>query len=102
MRTPKTDAWGRLKRVLRYVCPPIILPLNLRADSLTVIKWWVDASYTSHTDMRGHMGDNMSFVRGSITGIARKKNINAKISMEAEIIGANNAMPQMIWTRHFI
>ena len=48
------------------------------------------------------MGDTVSFGRGSVTGIEKKQNINAKISTEAELIGADNSMPQMLWTRYLI
>ena len=35
------------------------MPLIIRADSLTIIKWWVDASYDMHPDMRVHMEATM-------------------------------------------
>ena len=99
---PNEDDWGGLKHVLRYVRRTINLPLILRAYSLTVIKWWVDASYLAHPDMRGQAGTTMSLRRGSVIGITKKHRINAKSSTEAELIGADDTIPQMLWTRCFI
>ena len=79
----------------------IELPLILRADVVNVLKWWVDASYAAHDDMRGHTGGTMSMGkdgRGSIISISNKQNLNTKSSTEAELIGADNAIPQMLWT----
>ena len=73
----------KLKRVLRYVQRTINLPLILREDILTVIKWWVDASYASHPDIRGHSGATILLRRGSVTGIAKKHGINVRISTDA-------------------
>ena len=40
--------------------------------------------------------------RGSIISISKKKKINTKSLTEAELIGADNAMPQMLWTRYLL
>jgi hypothetical protein len=37
------DDWGKLRRLIPYIKGTINLPLVLRADSLTVVNWWVDA-----------------------------------------------------------
>ena len=95
---PDKDDWGNLKRILRYVQWEINLTLILRSYSLPVIKWWVDASYMAHPDMRGHTGDTTPLGRFSITGISKKHRINAKISTEAELIRYNKVMPQILWT----
>ena len=39
---------------------------------------------------------------GSIISILKKQNINTKNSTKAELIGAYNAMPQMLWTRYLL
>ena len=67
VRDPYKDNWGKLKRLLQYVRQTINMPLVLRAYSLTIIKWWVYASYSAHPDIRGHMGATMSFGRVYVT-----------------------------------
>ena len=73
--------------------------LILRVDSLTVIKWWVGASYAAHPYMRGNTWAIVSLGISSVTGITKKHINNAKSSTEAELIGAYNAMTRMLWTQ---
>ena len=89
---------GYLKRVIK-------LPLIIQAYRVNVLKWWVDTSYEAHVDMRGHTGGNMSMgkdVRGLIISISKKQKLNTKRLTEAELIGADDAMPHMLWTRYLL
>jgi hypothetical protein len=88
--------------VLRYICCTIHLPLILRADSLTVIKWWVDASFATHGDFRGHKGATMSIGRSPQSNMSKKQKINTRSSTEAELVGADDAIPQIVWMKNFI
>ena len=54
------------------------MTLILRADNLTIIKWWGEVSYATHMDMRGHNGATMYFGIGSVAGIANNHRINGK------------------------
>ena len=70
-----------------------------------MLKWWVDALYAAHDDMWGHTGGTMSMGkdgRGSIISISKKQKLKTKSSTEAELIGEDDAMPQMLWTRYFL
>jgi hypothetical protein len=44
----------------------------------------------------------MSFSKGSITGISKKQKNNTHSSTESELVGVDDAAPQMLWTRYFI
>jgi hypothetical protein len=96
------DHWEKLKRLLKYIHGTIYMPLILRADSLIVIKWWVDASYATHGDCRGHTGATMSLGRVSVIGMSKKQKLNTKSSTECELVGVDDASPQMLWTRYFV
>jgi hypothetical protein len=50
VRSLDEDNWNKLKRVLRYIRCTLHLPLILRAESLTIVKWWVDASFATDGD----------------------------------------------------
>ena len=50
VRSLGMDYWENLVRVLRYIRVTLHLPLILRADNLSVIKWWVDTSFAEHPD----------------------------------------------------
>ena len=96
------DDWKKLRRLLPYVKCTIRMTLILSTYNLNTIKWWVDVSYASHDDMRGHTGAMMSLGFGSVLRISQKKKLNTKRSTEAELIGADDALPQMLWTKYLI
>ena len=50
VRIPYKDEWGKLVRVIRCIIGTLHLPLILRADSPSFIKWWVDASFAAYPD----------------------------------------------------
>jgi hypothetical protein len=102
VKQPDKDDWGKLKRLIKYIHGTVYMPLILKADSLIVIKWWVDASYVTHGDCRGHTGATMSLGRGSIIGMSKKQNLNSKSSTECELVGVDDAPPQMLWTIYFV
>ena len=60
VRKPDEYDWKKLMRLLGYLKRTIKLPPILRADGVNVLKWWVDASYEAHDDIRGHTGESMS------------------------------------------
>jgi hypothetical protein len=78
------------------------MPLILKANSLIVIKWWVDALCATHGDCRGHTRATMSLGRGSVIGMSMKKKLNTKSSTECKMVGVDNASPQMLWTKYFV
>ena len=44
------DDWGKLKRLLKYLKGKRHMKLILSVDSVSIIRWWVDASYNYHDD----------------------------------------------------
>jgi hypothetical protein len=87
---------------VRYLRDSKELYLTLEADDGIDIKWWIDASFAVHPDMKSHTGGTMSLGKGSIYSVSRKQRINTKSSTEAELVGVDDGMPLVIWTRNFI
>jgi hypothetical protein len=102
VKHPDEDDWGELKRLLRYIRGTIYMPLISKVDSLNIIKWWVDASYATHGYCRGHTGATMSLGRGPVIGMSEKQKLNTKSSTECELVGVDDASPQMLWTQYFL
>ena len=96
------DDWKKLKRCLQYLNSTIDLKLTLSADNMTVIKWWVDASYAVHKDMKSHTGAALSLGRGIIYGKSAKQKLNTKSSTEAEVVGVSDISSQIFWTLYFL
>ena len=102
VKGPDEDDWKKLGRVMRYLRKTARLPLTLEAHDLHVLKWSVDASFAVHPDMRSHSGASMTMGKGTINGSSRKQKLNTKSSTEAELVGVDDNMTQIIWTRYFL
>eukprot|EP00980_Cylindrotheca_fusiformis_P025578 scaffold14118_cov91-Cylindrotheca_fusiformis.AAC.1 len=102
VQSPDTDDYKKLGRCLRYVRRTKHYPLTLEADSMNVIQWWVDASYGVHPDLRSHTGATMMMGKGSLYSKSMKQKINTRSSTEAELVGVNDAMSLILWTRNFL
>ena len=61
VKAPDKDDWGKFKRVMKYFKGTKRASIILRADSHSIIKWWLDAVFASHHDCscRGHSGGMM-------------------------------------------
>jgi hypothetical protein len=99
---PDVDDYKKLTRVIKYLRGTKNMPLRLQADSLQVAKWWVDASYAVHPDMKSHTGGVFSLGKGGIYGTSTRQKINTKSSTEAELVGVAEVLPQILWTRYFL
>jgi hypothetical protein len=67
-----------------------------------VVKWWVDASFAVHPDMKSHTGATMSLGKGAAYSRSMRQRLNTKSSTEAELVGVDDVMPQVLWTRYFL
>ena len=79
-----------------------ILELKLTVNSIGSIQWYIDASYAVYNDCKGNTRGVMTMGGGAITIFSRKQKINAKSSPEADLIGLDDALPQILWTQCFI
>ncbi len=102
VNTPDIDECKKLARMMKYLRATIDLPLILGADNSHVVKWWVDASFAVHPDMKSHTGGIMTIGQGAIYGTSTRQKLNTKSSTEGELVGANDMMPQILWTRYFL
>ena len=66
------------------------------------IKWYVDAAFAVHKDMRSHTGGFMTMGTGGAYVQSSKQKLNTKSSTEAELVGVDDVLTQVIWTRYFL
>jgi hypothetical protein len=102
VKDPDMDDYKKLSRTMKYLRGTLYMPLVLEADNVRLIKWWVDASFAVHPDMKSHTGGAMSLGRGTMYGTSTCQKINTKSSTEGELVGVNDVMPQVLWTRYFL
>ena len=96
------DDYKKLTRMLQFIRSTKDDYLTLSAHSLHNVRWWVDASYAVHPDMRSHTGGAMSLGKGVVYGTSKKQKLNTKSSTESEIVAADDVLPQMLWTLYFL
>ena len=66
LKSPDEDDYKKLTRLIRYLRHTLHMCLILGKDDTDVVRWWIDASYSVHPDMRGHTGATMSLGNGSV------------------------------------
>jgi hypothetical protein len=100
--SPDVDDYKKLRRVISYLRETRKLALTLEADDLLVVKWWVDASFAVHRDMRSHTGGTLSLGKGAIYSTSVRQKLVTKSSTEAELVAVDDVMPMILWTRQFL
>ena len=63
---------------------------------------YVDAAFAVHKDMRGHTRALITMGRGAAFSKSSKQKLNMKNLTEDELVGVNDIMMQVIWTRYFL
>ena len=103
-RTSKADDddWMKLERLLSYLQDTRDSPLTLGIESLQVVKWWTDASFAVHHDLKSHSGVLGSLGRGAIFAKSRAQKLNTISSTESEVVASSEALAQALWTTSFL
>ena len=83
---------------MKYIQGTIGLPLIFSIDKSGNIKWYIDASFVLHKDMRSNTGGFVTMETGGVYLHSRKKNLNTNSSTEAELVGVDDVLTQVIWT----
>lgn len=96
------DDWNKLVRCIHYLNCTHHLKLKLYADNCTVNKWWVDASYSVHPDLRSHTGSVMTIGKGAVCSHSLKQKLNTRSSTEADLVGVDDIASYVLWTRSFL
>ena len=76
--------------------------LVLGKDNTESMRWWIDASYAVHPNMRRHTGATMSMGNGSIYSGSWKQKMVTRSSTESEVVGVYDVLPQILWIKKFL
>ena len=102
VRAPDQDDWFKLAHLMMYIRGTIDLPLTLSANGAGMLKWYVDGSYGVHPNMRRNSGGRLSMGIGFPISSSTKQKFNTRSSKELEIVGVDDFMPSILWTRNFL
>ena len=78
------------------------MKLNITVDSLTTIRWYVDASYGVHSDCKDHTGMMMTLGAGASKSMFKAHKLNMKSSTEAELVGVYDVLPDLFGVKSFL
>jgi hypothetical protein len=92
VKEPDIDNYKKLTRCMHFLRGTLDDPLTLKADNLSIIKWWIDAAYAVHPDMKSHTGGILTLDKGTPYAACVKQKFNSKSSTEAELIGVHDIM----------
>src|SRR6056300_1354355 len=102
VQKPNKGDWKKLVRYMKYLNGTKKMHLTLSAENLRTIKWYVDASFAVHPDFRSHTGAVMTMGEGGMQVLTKKQKLNSRSSTEAELIGVDDAVTQILWTKLFM
>jgi hypothetical protein len=102
LKQPDEDDYKKLTRLVKYLQGTIDLPLTLKADDQGIIRWWIDASFATHPDMKGHTGGTLSLGAGSAYSTSTKQKLVTRSSTESEVVAVHDVLPQVLWTNNFL
>ena len=89
---PDTDDWKKLRRLIGYLKGTQDLVLTLSADGAWIVKWYIDAAFGVHKDMKSHTGNVMTLGKGAANAASLKQKLNTKSSTESELVGTDDLM----------
>jgi hypothetical protein len=105
VKDPQEGDWKKLVRLMKYLNGTRELTLKLKCDNLYSLKWFVDVAFGVHPDFKSHTGAVLKFggkSMGAVQTISRKQKLNTRSSTEAELVGADDAMSLILWTKSFL
>ena len=102
VRAPTTQDWQKLVRMMSFLAETKNDVLTLEADDDQSNEYWIDAAFAVHPDYRSHTGAIQTLGKGAISSISTKQKVNSRSSTEAELIGIDDVISKVLWSKRFI
>jgi hypothetical protein len=99
---PTEVDWNKLIHLLKFLNGTWKDILRLSAVDSHTIKWSVDVAFAVHPDFKSHTGAVMMFDQGAIQTQLQKQKLNTHSSAEAELVGGDDTIMMILWTKHFM
>ena len=75
------DNWKKLIQLFSYLKLSQTLYLTLEMGDKCLLKWYLDAAFATHNDLRSHTGGTMIMGYGGVINISTKQKLNTKSSI---------------------
>ena len=87
---------------MKYLQSNIDIMLRLQANKPLKAKWWIDASYAVHSNMKSHTGGVLMVGKEAEYSTLTRQKLMTRSSTKAKLVGVHNVLPQIIWSRNFM
>jgi hypothetical protein len=94
--------WKKLLKVMGFLKGTRDDVLTLEADDCQTLTWYVNAAFAVHADMKSQTGVVFTLGKGSIISDALKQKVNSRSSTESELIGVDDEVGKVLWTKRFL
>ena len=101
VQEPNEKDWNKLMRMMKYLNRTKNMVRIISADNLTVLKWFVDASFAVHSDFKSHTGGVMIMGKGSVITMSQKQKLNTKSSTHSELVGVDDTVTMFYGPSYF-
>ena len=103
-RTSKPDEsdWVKLLRMLGFLKGTINDVISLEVDDSQTLRWYIDAAFAIHPDMKSHTGLVFTLGKGAIISGSTKQKTNSRSSTEAELNAADEKLSKIIQVKKFL
>jgi hypothetical protein len=102
VKVPNQGDWKKLLKVLGFLFATIDDILTLEADDFQTLTWYIDSAFAVHADMKSHTGSAFTLGKGAICSDSTKQKVNTQSSTESELVGVDDKIAKVIWTKKFI
>jgi hypothetical protein len=102
VKSPDLDDWKKLLRILGYLKETLEYDLTISCEDLRTFTWYIDGSYATHEDMKGHNRVVMTIGNNVVLSRSNKQKVNTRSSTEAELIAVDDTLPNVQWTKLFM
>jgi hypothetical protein len=102
VQSPDEHDYKKLARVVQYLRHSKDLVLTLEANQALIVKWYVNALYAVHPDMKGQTGAVMTLGKGAAYLTSQKQKLNTLSSTKTEVVGVSDTIRQVPWTRYVL
>ena len=103
-RTSKPDEsdWVKLIRMLGFLKGTRNDVISLEVDDSQILRWYIDAAFAIHPDMKSHTGSVFTLGKGAIISGSTKQKTNSRSSTEAELNAADEKLSKIIHVKKFL
>ena len=100
--SPTQQDNSKLHRILKYLNASKDIPLILRAGGPMILETHIDASYGTHSDLKGHSGAVTRVGNSTVSSRSIKQKLNTKSSCESELVATSDCISDVLDVKHFL